>query len=55
MIFDKNAGEPIAGMEMGDLEKAGHVKLDFLGTAVLDKIHGVLDILKYGELKNDVV
>jgi DNA polymerase-3 subunit alpha len=51
MIHDKSSGEVIAGMEMNDLEAMGHVKFDILGIAVLDKIHGVQDLLKYGELQ----
>jgi DNA polymerase-3 subunit alpha len=50
MILDKSSGEYIAGMEMGDLEKMGHVKFDFLGLACLDKIHGIVNLLKFGEL-----
>ena len=41
LVFDKKSKEPIAGMEMGDLEAMGHVKFDILGIALLDKIHGV--------------
>ena len=40
----------IAGMEMNDLEDMGHVKFDILGIAMLDKVHGVLNLLKHGEL-----
>jgi DNA polymerase-3 subunit alpha len=41
LVFDKKSKEPVAGMEMGDLEAMGHVKFDILGIALLDKIHGV--------------
>jgi error-prone DNA polymerase len=52
MVYDKNSGEMIAGMEMDDLESAGHVKFDILGLAMLDKVHGVIDMLKTGETIN---
>jgi len=51
MIYDKSTGQMIAGMEMGDLEAMGHVKFDFLGVAFLDKVHGALNLLKYGKLR----
>ena len=41
LVFDKKSKEPVAGMEMGDLEAMGHVRFDILGIALLDKIHGV--------------
>jgi DNA polymerase-3 subunit alpha len=50
MVYDKSSGEMIAGMEMNDLEAMGHVKFDILGIAMLDKVHGVLNLLKHGEL-----
>ena len=50
MLYDKNSGEMIAGMEMGDLESMGHVKFDILGIAMLDKIHGVQKLVDTGEL-----
>jgi hypothetical protein len=36
-------------MEMDDLESAGHVKFDILGVAMLDKVHGVRDMLRTTE------
>ena len=51
MVYDKSTGEMIAGMDMNDLESMGHIKFDILGIAVLDKIHGVQDLLMTGELK----
>ena len=51
MVYDKNSGEMIAGMEMDDLEAMGHIKFDILGISVLDKIHGVQDLLWSGELQ----
>tara|TARA_R110002110_G_scaffold234140_16_gene450304 strand:+ start:1509 stop:3455 length:1947 start_codon:yes stop_codon:yes gene_type:complete len=50
LVFDKKTKEPIAGMEMGDLESMGHVKFDILGIALLDKIHGVKKIVATGDL-----
>ena len=35
----------IAGWEMDDLESVGLVKLDLLGLNLLDKLHGVVDLL----------
>jgi DNA polymerase-3 subunit alpha len=49
MVHDKSTGESIAGMEMNDLESMGHIKFDILGIAILDKIHGVQDLLSSGE------
>ncbi len=50
MVYDKSTGEMICGLEMNDLESMGHVKFDCLGVAYLDKVHGVLNLLKNGEL-----
>lgn len=51
MVYDKTTNESIAGMEMSDLEKMGHVKFDFLSVAYLDKIHNILNLLKFGKLR----
>ena len=51
MVYDKNTEEMICGMEMNDLESMGHVKVDVLGIGMLDKIHGVIDLLYCGEFK----
>ena len=48
MVHDKKTKEMIAGMEMDDLESMGHVKFDILGIALLDKVHGVKDLLESG-------
>ena len=45
ILHDKKTGQIIAGMEMGDLEAMGHVKFDILGIALLDKIHGVQNMV----------
>ena len=51
MVYDSSTEEMICGMEMQGLESMGHIKFDVLGVAALDKIHGVLNLLKYGCLK----
>lgn len=51
MLFDKNLGEAVAGMEMGELEAMGQIKFDILAIAVLDKTRGVVDLLFSGELQ----
>jgi len=50
MIYDKSSGEMICGMEMSNLEDMGLVKIDCLGVAMLDKCHGILNLLKHGTL-----
>ena len=50
MVYDKKSKEMIAGMEMGDLESMGHVKFDILGIALLDKVHGVKNLVETGSL-----
>jgi DNA polymerase III subunit alpha len=49
MIYDSKNKQPIAGMEMQDLESLGVIKFDILGIAMLDKIMAISDILKHGE------
>jgi len=49
MVYDTKNKQPIAGMEMQDLESLGVIKFDILGIAMLDKIMAVSDILKNGE------
>jgi DNA polymerase-3 subunit alpha len=51
MVYDKNTQEMIAGMEMNDLEAMGMVKFDCLGIAMLDKLHGVVNLLYDGNLR----
>jgi DNA polymerase III alpha subunit len=48
MIYDSKNGQPIAGMEMQDLESIGIIKFDILGIAMLDKIMTIEDLLKEG-------
>lgn len=48
MIYDSKTGNPIAGMEMADLESLGIIKMDILGVAMLDKSMAIRDILKQG-------
>ena len=50
MINDKNSDEKIAGMSMNDLESMGHVKFDILGVALLDKLMGVNNLLRFGKV-----
>ena len=45
ILYDKRTGQNIAGMEMNDLEAMGHVKFDILGIALLDKVHGVQNMI----------
>jgi len=51
MVRDKSSPEKIAGVSMGDLEDMGHVKLDILGVAALDKLIGVKNLLRYGKVQ----
>ena len=44
MLKDKN-GDIIAGLEMGDLEKMGHVKFDILGVQALSRLMSMNKIL----------
>lgn len=50
MAYDTSTGEMIAAMEMGALEKMGHVKFDFLGISTLDKCHAAINHLRTGRL-----
>jgi DNA polymerase-3 subunit alpha len=50
MVRDPNGDEKLAGMDMGDLESMGLVKLDILGVASLDKLMYVNNLLQYGEI-----
>jgi DNA polymerase-3 subunit alpha len=51
MIHDKNGTEKIAGMAMEDMESMGHVKVDVLGVAILDKLMGVNSLLMKGKIE----
>ena len=46
MVYDSKTGNPIAGMEMQDLESLGIVKFDILVIVMLDKIMCIQSILK---------
>jgi len=50
MVMDKSSDDPIAGMEMGDLEALGIIKLDILGLNLLDKTAGTTEILAIGDI-----
>ena len=49
MIYDTKNKQSIAGMEMQDLESMGIIKFDILGVAMLDKVMGISQTLKYGD------
>jgi DNA polymerase-3 subunit alpha len=51
MVYDKTTKEMICGMEMNDLESAGHVKYDILGVAMLDKVKGWVDLMYFGDFQ----
>lgn len=52
MVYDKTSGEMICGMEMNDLEAAGHVKYDILGVAMLDKVKGWVELMEFGDFQD---
>ena len=49
MVYDSKNKQPIAGMEMQDLEALGIIKFDILGIAMLDKIMNISNSLLNGE------
>jgi DNA polymerase-3 subunit alpha len=51
MVYDKITQRQICGLEMADLEAMGFVKFDILGIAALDKIQGVVSLLKGGKAR----
>lgn len=51
MTYDAKEKQLIAGLEMGDLESIGMVKFDLLGLNFLDKMMGVREVLKCGEIQ----
>lgn len=50
MVKDKSSNELIAAIEYEELEKMGFLKLDILGTAVLDKLMVVNQLLEKGHI-----
>lgn len=48
MVYDTKTKQPIAGMEMQDLESLGVIKFDILGVAMLDKIMNISESLIEG-------
>ena len=52
MILDATTKQLVAGLEMQDMEDIGMIKFDILGVAMLDKIMGVRDILKTGDIND---
>ena len=53
MVYDKTTQRQICGVEMADLEAMGFVKFDILGVAALDKIQGVMSLLKGGKSRGE--
>jgi DNA polymerase-3 subunit alpha len=51
MVYDKTTDRSICGVEMSDLESMGFVKFDILGVAALDKIQGVVSLLRGGKAR----
>jgi DNA polymerase-3 subunit alpha len=51
MVYDKTTQQPVCGFEMNDLEAMGHVKFDILSVSALDKMHGIMNLLKTGKLR----
>lgn len=50
LVLDKKNGTMMAGYEMRNLEDVGGVKLDILGLSLMDKVQGVANILKHGDV-----
>lgn len=53
MVYDKNSDEMICGMEMDDLESAGHTKWDILGIAALEKLKNWCDLIYHGDFQDN--
>lgn len=51
MVLDTKSRNMVAGLEMFDLESIGMIKFDILGVAMLDKVMGVQQILKTGDIQ----
>lgn len=49
-MINDNEGEKITAFDMSDLEKADFVKFDILGVAVLDKLMGINNLLRFGKI-----
>ncbi|GAF84512.1 unnamed protein product, partial [marine sediment metagenome] len=45
LVYDTVSKTQIGGWEMDDLESVGLVKLDLLGLGLLDRLHGIVDLL----------
>lgn len=50
LVYDGKIDGAIAGMEYTDLESMGLPKFDILGVAALDRIQGIIKLLRYGEI-----
>jgi DNA polymerase-3 subunit alpha len=53
MVRDKD-GEPVAGLEMGDLESIGLIKFDVLGLSLLTKLMAIKPFLPDGKDMDDL-
>ncbi len=51
LVLDKKEDVMMCGLEMRNLEDIGLVKFDILGLKLMDKIQGVADILRYGDIR----
>lgn len=54
MIKDKSSNELLAAIEYEELELMGLLKVDVLGTTILDKLTAVNDMLEFGYIKNNI-
>jgi DNA polymerase III alpha subunit len=54
MVYDTKSKQVIAGLEMTDIERLGLIKYDILSLSLLDKISGILSILRTGFIENGV-
>jgi len=50
MVYDSKTKSMVAGLEMNDVEEIGMIKYDILGLSLLDKIAGIADILRNGDI-----
>lgn len=52
LILDKKTDGMLTGLEMKSAEDIGLVKLDILGLSLMDKIQGIGEILRYGDIQD---
>ena len=53
VAYDTKSKKLVSSLEMNDLENTGKIKFDLLGLATLDKLSGVSQILKYGDIQEE--